>query len=253
MSKQARLRTQEMRRLQQVAAVRRARRRRIFTVIGSVVIVGLVVAIGVAIGKAVSHDPAARPATGKVVVPDNLTPNGTIPIGKADAPVTVTIYYDYMCPACGKFEAANGAELARLVDEGVARLELHPLSFLDRLSSGTKYSTRTANAIATVADAAPDRVWAFHVALYDHQPAEGGRGLDDATIAQIAKSALVPESVTKQFTDGTYRPWVASITDHAMKAGIDSTPTIFVDETRFDGDAFSTGPLTDAIEAAAAR
>jgi protein-disulfide isomerase len=223
------------------------------TVVGSVVIVGLVVTIGVAIGKAATHDPAARPSIGKVVAPANVTPNGTIPVGKADAPVTVTVYYDYMCPACGKFEHANAGELTRLVENGVARVELHPLAFLDTQSGGTKYSTRTANAIATVADAAPDRVWDFHNALYDHQPAEGSTGLDDDTIAQIAESTGVPAPVTARFTDGTYRSWVTSVTDHAMKAGVDRTPTVFINDTRFDGDVFSTGPLTDAIEAAAGR
>jgi protein-disulfide isomerase len=251
MSKQARLRTQEMRRVQQIAAVRQARRRRIMTVIGSVVIVGLVVAIGVAIGKAAKHDPAARPPVGEVVAPAHLTANGTIPVGNADAPVTVTIYYDYMCPACGRFEAANGAELQRLLDEGTVRVELHPLSFLDAQSSGTKYSTRAANAIATVADAAPEHAWDFHAALYERQPHEGSSGLDDGTIAQIAAEAGVPTSVVQRFADGTYGPWVRAITDGALKAGIDRTPTIMINGTVFDGDAFSTGPLTRAIEAAA--
>lgn len=76
-------------------------------------------------------------------------------MGKADAPVTVEIYFDYMCPACGAFEAANGDELDRLLEAGVVRVELRPLSFLDDQSNGTAYSTRAANAIATVADAAP--------------------------------------------------------------------------------------------------
>lgn len=253
MSKQARLRTQEMRRAQRIVARRQARRRRILSAIGGLVIVGLISAIAVAVVKAAGHDPATTPGTGTVVAPANLTPNGTIPVGQADAPVAVTIYYDYMCPACGRFEAANSAELQRLVDAGIARLELHPLAFLDPQSSGTKYSTSAANAIATVADAAPDRVLDFHTALYEHQPREGSAGLDDDTIARIAADSRVPQTVTDRFTDDTYRAWVASITDGALKAGIDRTPTIMIDGTVFDGDVFSTGPLTEAIESAAAR
>jgi protein-disulfide isomerase len=166
--------------------------------------------------------------------------------------VTVQIYYDYMCPACGAFEAANSGELDRLVADGTARVELHPIAFLDRLSSGTRYSTRSANAVAVVADAAPDSVWAFHSALYQHQPAEGSTGLTDRQIADVASHAGVPAAVVERFADGTFQPWVASTTRQAFASGVEHTPTITVNGTVFDGDAFTVGPLTEAIESAAA-
>ena len=39
--------------------------------------------------------------------------NYTVVVGKADAPVTLAIYQDYMCPYCGEFERANRAALAK--------------------------------------------------------------------------------------------------------------------------------------------
>jgi protein-disulfide isomerase len=190
--------------------------------------------------------------SGKVVPPQHLTSTGAIPVGAATAPVTVSIYFDYMCPACGAFEKANSAELARLVAAGTVRLELHPIAFLDDRSSGTEYSTRSANAFAAVADAAPDRVWAFHTALYGQQPAEGSHGLSDEQIAQVASDAGVPADVAARFTDGTYRPWVASVTRQAFASGVEHTPTLKINGTLFEGNAFVTGPLTQAIESAAA-
>jgi len=252
MSKQARARTQELRRAQQVAAARQARRRRVLTVIGGLVILGLVAAIVVAVVKAAGGDNSPAVATGKVVTPQNLTPTGAIPVGEASAPVTVEIYYDYMCPACGKFEAANGDELDRLLKKAVARIELRPISFLDKTSNGTEYSTRSANAIATVADAAPKSVWDFHTALYSQQPAEGSEGLSDDQIADIATNAGVPTDVVDRLPDGTYRPWVASVTQQAFDSGIQGTPTVKIDGTEFKGDVYTAGPLTKAIESAAA-
>jgi protein-disulfide isomerase len=250
MSKQAQL--QELRRTQHVAAVQRTRRRRILTWAGALVILGLIVAITVAVVQAAGRERTLPDVTGEVVVPQHLTPTGAIPVGAADAPVTVEIYFDYMCPACGAFEAANGGELDRLVAEGVARIELRPIAFLDEQSSGTEYSTRSASAVAVIADAAPDRVWDFHTALYGHQPSEGSKGLSDEQIADIAADAGVPADVVDRFTDGTYRPWVASVTRDAFGSGVQGTPTVKIDGVVFKGNVYAVGPLTAAIESAAA-
>jgi protein-disulfide isomerase len=249
-NKQAQL--QELRQVQHAAVARRTRRRRVVTSVGAVVIVGLIGAITFAVVNAAGRERTLPDVTGEVVVPQHLTPTGAIPVGATDAPVTVEIYFDYMCPACGAFESANGGELDRLVADGVARIELRPIAFLDEQSSGTEYSTRSANAVAVVADAAPDRVWAFHTALYGQQPAEGSEGLSDEQVADIAAEAGVSADVVDLFTDGTYRPWVASVTREAFDSGVQGTPTVKIDGEVFEGNVYAVGPLTEAIESAAA-
>jgi protein-disulfide isomerase len=251
MSKQARLRTQELRRAQEAEASRQAKRRRIGLAVGGLVILGLVVAIVVAVLKVAGGDEGPTSANDEVVVPRNVNSSGAIPVGDAAAPVTVEIYYDYMCPACGMFEAANGDELDRLLEDGTIRIELRPISFLDRASNGMEYSTRTANAIATVADGATESVWDFHTALYAEQPEEGTDGLDDDQIADIAADAGVPPDVVSSFGDETYRGWVASATEEAFGSGVQGTPTVKIDGAVFEGDVYTVGPLTDAIESAA--
>jgi protein-disulfide isomerase len=241
-----------MQRARQEAAAKQARRRRIVTTVGVLVILGLVAAIAVVVVRAAGHHRTLPEVSGKVVAPAHVTSTAAIPVGSADAPVTVAIWFDYMCPACGAFEKANGSELARLVADGTVRLELHPIAFLDDLSSGTEYSTRSASAVAAVADAAPDTVWDFHTALYGQQPAEGSHGLTDQQIADIATGAGVPAGVVAGFSESTFRPWIASTTRKALDSGIEHTPTIKIDGTAFQGNAFVTGPLTQAIESAAA-
>lgn len=240
-----------MRKAQQEAAARQARNRRIVTVVGALVIAGLLVAIVLAVISATRGGDDTPAASGKVVVPEGGDAGGAVPVGESDAPVTLEIYYDYMCPACGAFEAANGEELDRLLDEGTVRIELRPISFLDEQSSGTKYSTRAANAFATVADGAPDSVWDFHAALYAEQPAEGSKGLSDEQIATIAEDAGVPADVIDRFEDGTFNGWVASVTEKAFESGVQGTPTVKIDGEVFSGDVYSVGPLTEAIESAA--
>ena len=232
--------------------MKRSRRRRILISFGALLIVGLVAAIVVAVVHAAGQERSLPEVAGKVVVPQHLTDSGAISVGAAEAPVTVEVYYDYMCPACGAFESANSGELSRLVADGTARIELRPIAFLDEQSSGTEYSTRAANAIAVVADAAPDHVWDFHTALYENQPAEGSEGLSDEQIAAVATDAGVPADVVDQFTDDVFRPWVASVTQQAFDSGVKGTPTVKIDGTLFEGNAFIVGPLTTAIESAAA-
>lgn len=252
MSKPARTRTREQRRAQELAAQRQRDRLRLLGGIGAVVIVGLLAAIVAVVVNAVSKSDSSDAAAGKqVVVPANLTDTGAIPVGQADAPVTLEIYLDYMCPACGMFEKANSGEIDRLVKAGTVKVALRPISFLDRTSQGTKYSTRTANAMATVADRVPASVWAFNTALYEHQPQEGTSGLSDDQIADLALKAEVPQDVVDAFRQRIFEPWVAQSTDAAFASGVQGTPTVKINGTVFKGDAYSVGPLTQAIEAAA--
>jgi protein-disulfide isomerase len=216
-----------------------------------VVIVGLLVAIVFTVVKAANNESTARPVASGPVVPPRGAEGGALVTGQAAAPVKLEVYADYMCPYCGRFERANGAEIARLVGDGTARQYLHPLNFLDQSSNGTRYSSRAANAVATVYDRAPDKLLPFNSALFANQPAEGSDGLSDEKIADLARQAGVPQSVTDTFTQGTFEPWVAASTEAAFAAGLQGTPTVKINGQMFQGDLYTAGPLTEAITAAA--
>lgn len=250
MGKQPRVASRETRKAQAAIAAQRGRRTTWVLALGGVIIVGLVVAIAVVVFRAANTDEPTA-GGGRLVVPANLTSTGAILVGQAAAPATVEIYLDYMCPACGQFERANSGELDRLVRAGTAKVELRPISFLDRTSQGTRYSTRAANAVATVADRASDKVWAFNKALYDDQPQEGTEGLRDQQIADLATRAGVARDVVDAFDERTFEPWVAKVTEAAFASGVQGTPTVKINGTVFTGDVYRAGPLTQAVEAAA--
>lgn len=220
---------------------------RIAQLVGVVAVVAFLVAIGLVL-RGGDDDPAPGPS-GEVVAPANLADSGWVTVG--DGPVTVAIYFDYLCPACGAFEEANGDELQRLLESGDITVELRPIAFLDDLSAGSEYSTRSANALATVVDAAPGRAWAFHRALYRYQPAEGSAGHTDDELAAIAHEVEVPVEVAARFADGDFEAWTAERTERAFADGVEGTPTILVDGVTFEGDPYTVGPLTDAVEQAA--
>jgi protein-disulfide isomerase len=213
------------------------------------IIVGLLAAIGIAVFRAAGDEPAGSARA--LVPPANTVASGAIPVGEPSAPTTVEIYLDFMCPACGQFEQTNGEELDRLIRSGSVRVELRPMSFLDRTSRGTKYSTRAANAVATVTDRDPRHVWAFVRALYENQPRENTPGLGDERIAELAREAGVDGGAVDAFDDLRFEPWVADVTEAAFASGVRGTPTVKINGVLYDGDLFRVGPLTQAIEAAA--
>ncbi|WP_448059057.1 DsbA family protein [Cellulomonas hominis] len=201
-----------------------------------------------------------------VTAPSTAESNGGIPVGKdgvagVGAPagdVVVSVYLDYMCPYCGRFEQANDTELTSLREEGGVTVEYHLLAFLDSQSQGAEYSTRAANAAAMVADKAPEQFVAFSSALFANQPKESTTGLDDDTIASLAVDAGVPQPVVNTFTDAaagetwrTFAPWLAANNNQASKdLGGVSTPTVLINGEKFTGDLYNAGPLREAVEAA---
>jgi protein-disulfide isomerase len=214
-----------------------------------VIILALLAAIAFVLLDAAGDQQSPSPSSSSTAVPAGTTAAGAIVVGTG--PVTVTVYLDYLCPYCARFERANSVELERLVADGTVRLELHPLAFLDDASRGTRYSTRTANAVATVADQAPGAVLAFNDALFARQPSEGGPGLTDEQIRSIATGAGVPADVAATFTARRFEHWVAVSTDTAFqRGGVTGTPTVKINGKVFDGDLYTAGPLTAAITAA---
>jgi protein-disulfide isomerase len=155
--------------------------------------------------------------------------NGAVTVGAAAAPVTIVAYEDFQCPACKNFEDANAAQLADWLAKGQVKVEYHPIAFLDRASTDD-YSTRALNAAATVLDLAPAGYARFHEALYAEQPAEGGPGLSDDRLVQLAVAAGAPEAQARADIEGLrFESWTAKVTDAASKAGVNQTPTVIVD------------------------
>ncbi|HML51164.1 MAG TPA: thioredoxin domain-containing protein [Propionicimonas sp.] len=214
------------------------------------VIIGVVALIAVAIVGGVTWAVMSLNQQNQTAATVNT--DYTVMVGSADAPVAVDIFQDFICPYCGEFERANGADIAALVDSGTAQVRIHPMNFLDEASQGTKYSTRAANALITVYKAEPDKALAFNSAMYENQPAENTTGLSDAEIATIATSVGVSSDVVATFTDLSNTSFADNSTQAAFADGITGTPTILINGTKFSGNILTAGPFRQAVEAAAA-
>lgn len=220
----------------------------------TVVIVAVVVAL-IALAAFAIHSVASEPAV--VSVPKDVTPGNGIVITGADVggaatksnAAQVVVYEDFLCPVCKAFEDQNSATIAALLKTGDIEVEYRPVAYLDS-QSADKYSTRSANAALAVFDiAGPAAFVKMHAALYDQQPAEGGRGLSDSTLLSMAKAAGAKSDISQRVRQVQYEGWLAEASNKAEDDGVKGTPTVTVDgETLESGDL--GWPLAAAVKKA---
>jgi protein-disulfide isomerase len=163
----------------------------------------------------------------------------------ASGVLDIQLYVDYLCPICGEFEKTNGDYLSSLLDNGGATVEIHPIAILDRLSQGTKYSTRATNAAACVANYSPNEYYEFHSLLFANQPAENSTGLTDDQIIQLSTQAKVKnaDKVASCINNQDFKAWVSNSTARALNGPIPNsnvdkvqgTPTVIVNGLKYDG------------------
>jgi protein-disulfide isomerase len=177
--------------------------------------------------------------------PSGAHADGIVVGSGGDEAVRVVTYIDYLCPYCGEFEATNAEQLAEWVKDGDVVLEVHPISILDRVSVGTRYSTRAANAAACVADTSPRSFEAFSALLFANQPAENTEGLSNADLLDLASEANVADmsSVGDCIESERFSGWVTEATDRALAGplpdsdvdALAGTPTVIVDGVEYTG------------------
>jgi protein-disulfide isomerase len=145
----------------------------------------------------------------------------------------LSLYEDFLCPACGNFEKQFGPTISKLIDSGAVASDYYMVSILDLQGAG--YSTRAGNAAYCVAKAEGGSIDAFrrfHAALYAQQPQEGvGPFPDNARLIEIARQAGVAGGVPDCINSGRYDDMVGGL---AAATGVNSTPTV-----RINGEDYS--------------
>jgi protein-disulfide isomerase len=202
-----------------------------------------------------SVDGAVTPVS-TAAIPIDGTPTATVS-DATDGIAAVETYVDWTCPICQQFESTYSESITALVAAGTATLEVHPIAILDGSYSGSRYSSRAANAAACVANYEPDLFLDAQTAMYANQGTEGTTGLSNGDIKSILSDAgVTSDKVTTCIDDEEFKSWVADTTERATSnadladpsTGSFGTPTVVVNGVRWDG----TTDILDVISAAAA-
>jgi protein-disulfide isomerase len=186
------------------------------------------------------EDGEATPVKTGALAP-SAEPTPTEPEG--DDVAHIVTYVDFSCPACKSFEESYSEAIQTLVAEGQATLEVHPIAILDNQYLGSRYSSRSNNVGACVADLAPESFLDVMDAMYAGQPAEGTSGLSNDELVDLVHGAGVEDADIDQcIQDEFFAPWVAAATERAtantdlLAAGAAgfSTPTVVVNGEVWD-------------------
>lgn len=215
---------------------RKAKELRQQTIVGIVVVViliGMIAAIGITALNATNAQnqknaeqaQQARRAVKKLTTsqkPKYANEQGGILISKSgynttapNAP-TIAVYADPLCPGCGNFNRDSDQMLIAMMKAGQINLEIHPMSFLDRISSD-HYSTRVTGAIAYISsnDDNPSHLLQFinNIFAEDFQPEEGDdyKPVSNKKLIEQAINAGVSEEVANKAFNRNYLDWQNAI------------------------------------------
>lgn len=225
----------------QQAAQRRKDRRLLTLLVVAVVVVLVGAGIGFQFWRTQRAPDASGVAPAQSAAPVTLTNGQPISWGSADAPVTVDLYEDFHCPHCVTFEEQYGQLLADAQTAGQISLRIFPMSFID------SSSVSAANGFACAAEAG------FGEAYYRGLFANDTLDWSDAQLNQLAEQVRgpVPGDITDCVAQRTHQGWVTSIGEAATAAGVEGTPTMFLNGTQVDIATLTADNLKTQIEEAA--
>lgn len=178
--------------------------------------------------------------------PAGASGNYGMVVGDADAPKEIVVYEDFLCPFCGQLETTVRDRLDAAVEAGEVNVEYRPLPFLEGIDD---YSPESANAFAVVLDASgPEVAKAFHDLLFDNQPSEDGPFPDSDDLIALAVEAGATEADVRPGIEGmAFEGWVDAAGEAASKAGINSTPSVFVDGEKIEGESLTIDDIAEAM------
>lgn len=147
-------------------------------------------------------------------------------VDRTQTPLDISIYVDYTCVHCAEFEQAYGSVLENWAGSGDATVRIYPVNILDA-STGSRYSTRAANALSCVVDQGSENGVAFKLhnqllseAVYTR--VQQNAGLSDEELVEQAELAgfAVNDEFRQCVKDVRFASFISQNTKAATETGI---------------------------------
>jgi protein-disulfide isomerase len=195
---------------------------------------------GCSLGSSIPDSTHSNPPSGNPIA--LVTPSAPSPesladgraIGRPDAPATLTIWEDFQCPACGAFTRQTEPRLySDYVIPGTLRIVYRDFVFLGPESINAAVAARCA--------AEQGRFWTYHDYLFWNQGgAENQGAFDAAHLTAIAQATgLDPTKFSSCQAQTQVASDVQAETSAGVDAGIDTTPTLVIDDQVLPGAPIS--------------
>lgn len=184
---------------------------------------------------------AGQLSSGETKVPERtVTAPGRV-LGDPDAPVKIIEFADFQCPYCKAAEEKVAKIVEEYVKPGKASIEFRNFAFLG------DESVLAAEASLCAAD--QGKFWEYHDALFRAQGRENSGVYSSAKLVELAEGVGMDLEAFQQCMENeTHRQEVLDEREAAKKAGVNSTPVFFVNDTVIKGNV-PYSDFVDAIEA----
>ena len=149
---------------------------------------------------------------------------GSPAMGPATTPITLVEFSDFQCPYCSKAVAQINATLkaypndVRLIFKQYPLVELHPAAAI--------------SAAASLAAHAQGKFWAMHDVMFANRP----KLSRESILAWAKEIGLDMKRFTADLDSDAIKKAVARDRANGDKAGVEGTPTVFLNGQRYNGD-----------------
>ena len=194
-------------------------------------ITGVVIALAL-VGIIVYSQFQPEPTAPSVAADGELNYEGQPVLGDANAPVTIAVFEDFKCPACAFFEENAFPQIEReLVDTGEAKIVFFNYPFLG------PDSTTAAIASECAYTQSESAFWEYKTILYRSQGPESQQWATSARLTELAETYipdLDSEALNACIEERTFEDEVAAEREMGTAAGVQGTPSVFVNGTKVE-------------------
>ncbi|MCL4859740.1 MAG: DsbA family protein [Caldilineaceae bacterium] len=149
-------------------------------------------------------------------------------LGNPNAPVTVQIWEDFLCPACQRWTSDIKPLLqSEYINTGDVRLEFHNLP-LPNFEPGSVLGAQ-----ASLCAADQNTFWPYHDRLFATAQSRGQLGFTlDALIEEARQTGLNERDFFQCMSSQQHRPTVDASRMEAQRLGLASTPSMFINDVQ---------------------
>jgi len=147
--------------------------------------------------------------------------------GNANAKVVITEYSDYQCPFCARFTLDILPQLQNdYIETGKVKF-----IFKDFPIPNHKYAQMEAQATYCAGEQNEEYFWKFHVSLFENQ-----KDITKDDLIKRAEAMGINTNVFRSCLDSDkYKNLVLRNRQDGLKAGVNGTPTIFINNEKIMG------------------
>ena len=202
-------------------AAQRKKRRNYAIAIAAAFVLVIGAGVGIAAWRTYGNVSAGGGEFGEPWPAQQVEPGKPATIGAADAPVTVTIYEDFLCPHCKTFNDEISETLNELQESGQVKIEYYMLTYLD--AGGRTSSRQSSNAFACAMGEGFGEEY-FH-GLYENF----GKAWNADQLIDLANQVGEPsEGFAGCVNNLEHDAWTNANMQVAQQNGVQGTPSVFI-------------------------